>query len=168
MARISCSLSGILGCCLLVGVLCGCRSELDPNSAIAAVNETNMQRLANLYFTYQMKHAWQGPKDEQQFKEFLKEYNPDKLTRIGIDPNAIDELFVNERDGKPFKIRYSVPGSAMGSSAPVIFESTATDGHRMVGLLNMEQIEVDEDTYELLWAGKEIAPESIEESSRRN
>ncbi|QEG34889.1 hypothetical protein [Bythopirellula goksoeyrii] len=144
-----------LACCLmLLALLGGCRREIDVNEAIAKVNENNIQRLANLYFAFQMKHDWQGPADDAEFKAFLRSYNPQKLTRIGIDPHAIDELFINERDGEPFKIRYSVVGSAMGSSEPVIFESVGVDGKRMVGFLDMVQREVDDAEYEELWAGK--------------
>jgi hypothetical protein len=139
---------------LAVGLFAGCGGRAEPESAIAAVNRQNIQRLANLYFAYQMKHEWQGPPDEQAFKEFLRGYNANKLTRIGVDPNAIDSLFINERDGQPFKIRYGVAGSAMGSSEPVIFEATGVGGRRSVGFLNMVQREVDEAEYNDLWAGR--------------
>lgn len=145
---------------LLLILLSGCRGEIDANSAVAEVNDTNLQRLGSLYFAYQAKHHWQGPEDEEQFKEFLHNYNPDKLSRMGVDPNAIDELFISERDGEPFKIRYSVAGSAMGSSEPVIFESVGVNGKRMVGFLNMERQEVDQQQYEELWQGKAASLES--------
>jgi hypothetical protein len=141
-------------CILAGGFLAGCGDSTDPNSAIAAVNEQNIQRLANLYFAYQVKHEWHGPPDEQAFTQFLRGYNPDKLTRIGIDPKAIDKLFVSERDGEPFKIRYGVQGSAMGSSEPVIFEAKGVNGRRNVGFLNMVQREVDDTEYNDLWAGR--------------
>lgn len=141
-------------CFLAGGFLAGCGDSSDPNAAIAAVNQQNIQRLANLYFTYQMKHEWHGPPDEQAFKQFLRGYNPDKLTRIGIDPNNIDKLFVSERDGEPFKIRFGVLGSAMGSSEPVIFEAKGINGQRNVGFLNMVQREVDDAEYNDLWAGR--------------
>jgi hypothetical protein len=143
-----------------VGLLTGCGGGNDPQSAIAAVNQQNIQRLANLYFAYQMKHEWHGPPDEESFKKFLRGYNPEKLTRIGIDPGAIDELFVNERDGQPFKIRYGVRGSAMGSTEPVIFEAEGAGGRRMVGFLNMVQREVDEAEYTDLWEGRGPAAEN--------
>lgn len=136
---------------LLLGLSSGCGGEIDINEAIAKVNETNIQRLANLYFTYQMKHNWWGPADEKAFKDFIRSYNPKKLTRIGIDPNAIDDLFINERDGQPFKIRYKVPGSAMGSTEPVIFESAGVDGKFLVGFLDMQQREVEEAEYNQLF-----------------
>ncbi len=135
-------------------LLAGCLGRKGPDQAIADANSTNIQRLANLYFTYQMKHDWQGPPDEVSFREFLKAYSPQKLERIGIDPAAIDDLFISERDGQPFNIRYSVTGSMMGSNEPVIFESEGIRGQRMVGFLDMEQREVDESEYDDLWSGK--------------
>jgi hypothetical protein len=156
----------IVSCCLLLGLLPGCTRTIDPNEAIASVNETNIQRLANLYFTYQMKHGWKGPGNEAEFKKFLGGYNPAKLTRIGIDPGSIDELFINERDGEPFKIRYSVVGSAMGSSEAVIFESVGEGGKRLVGFLSMEQREVDEAEYDNLWAAKASSKQSSKHGLR--
>lgn len=139
---------------LLVSFIGGCSNGSNPESALANANGNNIQRLANLYFTYQSEHDWRGPADEAAFKEFLRNYNPANLQRIGIDPSKIDELFISERDGEPFKIRYGVPGSVMGSSEPVIFEATGDGTHRQVGFLNMTQREVDASEYDALWAGK--------------
>ncbi len=144
----------IVGWLAVVGSLAGCSWSVDPQDALARANETNLQRLANLYVAFQTENNWIGPADEAKFKNFLGSYNPKKLTRIGIDPNEIDALFVSERDGQPFKIRYSVVGSMMGSAEPVIFEATGVDGKRLVGFLNMDQREVDENEYQLLWEGK--------------
>ena len=138
--------------CLFEGLLIGCSSRTDPDSAIARVNTTNIQRLANLYFTFQSQHEWRGPAGEAEFKSFLHKYNPHKLSRIGVDPNALDKLFISERDELPFKIRYGVLGSAMGSSAPVIFESAGNGKRRFVGFLDMQQREVDDSEYDALWS----------------
>jgi hypothetical protein len=144
----------VLCVCLLAGVLFGCGSRTDPDSAIARVNATNIQRLANLYFTFQSQHEWRGPVDEAEFKSYLRKYDPHKLSRIGVDPNALDKLFISEGDGQTFKIRYGVLGSAMGSSAPVIFESAGNGKRRLVGFLDMQQREVDESEYDALWSAK--------------
>ncbi len=138
---------------LLASTVGGCGGGNDPDAAIAKVNETNMQRLANLYFTFQMKHGWRGPDDEEEFKAFISGYSPRKLNRIGVDPENVDALFVSERDETPFKIRYSVRGSTMGSSEPVIFEAVGKGGSRMVGFLDMVQIEVEEGDYDRYWEG---------------
>jgi hypothetical protein len=138
--------------CLLSSVLIGCSSRTNPDSAIASVNTTNIQRLANLYFTYQSQHDWHGPANENDFKSFLRGYPEHKLTRIGVDPKDIDKLFISERDSQPFKVRYGVLGSSMGSSAPVIFESTGDGKGRLVGFLDMQQREVDDSEYKSLWS----------------
>ena len=133
----------------------GCNNTADPTHAVAQANATNLQRLANLYFAYQMDNStFQGPADETTFKKFIQNFDVEKLKRVGIDPSAVDTLFIGDRDGEPFKIRYGVVGSVMGSTEPVIFEATGVGGQRLVGFLNMSQREVDETEYETLWAGK--------------
>ena len=144
---------------LILGSLCvlitaiGCRQS-SPESTLASLNESNVQRLVNLYFAYQKKHDFNGPKDEQAFRQFVQGISLEKLQRIGVDPASIDGIFVSERDGQPFKIRYRIKGSMMGSQDPVVFESQGADGKRMVGFLNMTQREVDAAEYDQLWAGK--------------
>lgn len=144
-------------CCagyLLIAVgLSGCGSSNSAQDAVAKVNSSNMQRLVNLYFAFQMKNRWQGPSDEVDFKEFIQNYPTKKLTRIGIDPNEIDNLFTNERDGEPFKIRYSVVGGR-GCTEPVVYETIGVADKRMIGFLNMVQREVDEAEYAKLWEGE--------------
>ncbi len=139
-------------CWVIVGSLLGCGGNADPQNSLVKANETNLQRLANLYVAFQSEYNWVGPADEAKFKEFLSNFNPKKLTRIGIDPAGTDQLFISERDGKPFKIRYSVVGNMMGSGEPVIFEAEGVDGKRLVGFLNMSQREVDDAEYESLFA----------------
>jgi hypothetical protein len=134
-------------------LLAGCGGAADPADALAQANSSNIQRLANLYVSFQSRNEWRGPADEAAFKGFIRAYSPDKLKRIGVDPAAVDALFISERDNGPFKIRYGVPGSAMGSSDPVIFESTGVDGRRQVGFLSMTQREVDAAEYDQLWSG---------------
>lgn len=143
-----------LGGWIVMGLFVGCSSTSDPDSVIASVNKTNIERLANLYSAYQSSHEWRGPADEAQFKAFLHGLNAHMLSRISVDPNALDQLFISERDGQPFKIRYGVPGSSMGSTAPVIFESVGDGKGRLVGFLNMQQREVDASEYDALWSAK--------------
>lgn len=153
----------LVTCTVILGLLSGCSGSASPESALAKANESNLQRLTNLYLAYQIENNWIGPPDEAKFKEFLKAFNPKKLTRIGIDPAATDQLFVSERDGQPFKIRYSVVGSMMGSNEPVIFEAEGVNGQRQVGALDMSVREVGSDEYDQLLAGKG----AIEKASSR-
>ena len=150
---------GAIGCSLLLASFVGCVGE------IARANDSNIKRLSNLYLAYQMKHNWNGPKNEEKFKEFIRSVKPEKLQRIGIDPGAIDDLFVSSRDNEPFKIRFSVKGSAMGSAMgsaePGVFEATGVEGARMVGFLNMQTRAVDESEYNQLWEGKGVPDEPL-------
>jgi hypothetical protein len=133
-------------------VLVGCGGSVDPSAAVAAANSTNIQRLTNLYQAYQSENGWVGPADDASLKEFIRGLPPNTLTRIGIEPGNVDAIFVSERDGQPFKFRYKVVGSMMGSTEPVVFESEGVDGKRMVGFLNMTQRDVDSAEYESLFA----------------
>ena len=143
--------TAVLGSLLLVPLTTGCGGP-DAADMLAAANDSNMQRLANLYAAFQSRHDWRGPTDEAEFKEFLNSWNPDKLAAIGVEPGAIEELFISDRDGEPFQIRYGVAGHIMGSDAPVVFEAAGVKGKRMVGFLNMTSKEVDDIEYERLWS----------------
>jgi hypothetical protein len=139
-------------CLLAMGLSLGCGGA-DPADLLAAANDSNVQRLANLYEAFQSRHNWRGPKDEEEFKSFLKGWNPKKLSNIGVDPNAVGDVFISSRDGEPFKVRYGVPGHIMGSNAAVVFETIGVDGRRMVGFLNITKREVDNAEYDRLWSG---------------
>ena len=141
---------------LLVAVLAflvGC-SSANNEDTLANLNSRNIQRLANLYFSFQSSHDWIGPEDEAEFKEYIKNFPQRKLDRIGVDPSAVDDLFINERDGEPFTIRWAVVGNMMGCSKPVIFETAGVNGRKMVAFLDMVQREVEDDEYELLLSGQ--------------
>lgn len=133
--------------------LVGCSSGTDPVDAVAKANATNLRRLASLYLEYQSVNNWRGPEDEAQFKKFIQSVNPTRLSRIGVDPAKIDDIFISERDGQPFKIRYGVPGNVRVSSEPVVFEATGDGNTRLVGFLDMQQREVDEAEYNRLLSG---------------
>lgn len=148
-----CLVSSLLAT-LVLALATGCSSGDNSASALASANNSNIQRLANLYVAFQSEHDWRGPNDETEFKTFLGSIAPAKLERIGIDPNSIDALFISERDGQPFAIRYGVRGSVMGSAEPVIFEAVGDGNGRLVGFLNMTQREVDPAEYDTLKSGQ--------------
>lgn len=121
---------------------------MSPEDAIRQSNKTNIQRLSNCYSMYQFNNGWQGPVDEASFKKYLSEVRPEILSRMGIDD--IDSIFISERDGQPFKVRYAVKGTARGTSEAVVFEAEGSGGKKMVGFLNMTQREVDQAEYDQL------------------
>lgn len=142
--------------CVLLGaavLLTGCGGN-DADSMIAAANDTNVKRLATLYSFFHIRNKYRGPKDETQLREFIEAQDADRLKRGGIDASKLDELFVSERDGQPFVIRYGVNTVIRGPALAVVFESNGIDGLRQVGFTNGPMREVDDDEYDRLMSGK--------------
>lgn len=128
--------------------LAGCGESVADK--VAAMNKTKLQKLFNVYKLYSQSNAYKGPKSKEQLKDFLLQDKYKKnLERMQIDRNALDDLFVNDRDGKPFKVRWGVNG--FGDKA-VIFEEEGVDGKRFVALQEAREVESQE--YEALWSGK--------------
>lgn len=137
-------------------LLVGCSRDTTADD-VAKLNKSNIQRLANFYSGMQNGYAStkgsNPPKDEAEFKEYVRAYPADKLKMMGVDAGNIDELFKSERDGKPFKIRYKV-GGGRGSVAPVIFEQDGKDGKKQVGFTGGKVEDVDQAAYDQYLTGK--------------
>jgi len=149
MGRILVNVSSLLLMATL-GLVVGCGG----GNNLSELNDSNIERLANLYHAFQKANNWEGPADEEEFKNFIRNYTPRKLKRIEVDPAKLDELFVSERDGEPFEIRYGVTGSMMGCSKPVVFESVGVGTRKMIGFLDMTQRQVEQEEYDDLLAGR--------------
>ncbi|MEQ8208823.1 MAG: hypothetical protein RH917_03245 [Lacipirellulaceae bacterium] len=118
---------------------------------VAAMNKTKLQQLYNCYKLYSNNHGYQGPVDKETLTTFLlQDQFKTNLKRMQIDRENLDALFLNDRDGKPFKVRWAVNG--FGDKA-VIFEEEGVNGMRWVAL--QEAREVDAKEYEALWTGKQ-------------
>jgi hypothetical protein len=131
--------------------LTGCGNKV--RDQVAAMNTSNIQRVSNLYAAFQTYQGGRGPKDEAEFKEFAKRFDPNKLAMMKIDPNNIESTFVSDRDGKPFKIRYKVSGGR-GSVDAVVFEQEGLNGRKQVGFTSAEPEDADDAEYKEMWEGK--------------
>lgn len=99
-------------------------------------------------------HGYNGPKDEAEFKDYLKT-NPTAIymmKRIDLTPDDVDELFVSERDNEPFVVKYGLNGVA---DHAIIFEKTGVDSKRLVAF--SKPLELDSDEYEDYLSGKKKA-----------
>jgi hypothetical protein len=139
---------------LVLFAVVGCSTNVDREDAVTQANSTNLQRMLTLYLNYQSENNWMGPADEAKFKQFISSLNDTFLSRLGVNKGNIDPVFISERDGQPFMIRYKVMGNMMGSNEPVVFESVGVDGKKMVGFLSMEQREIDPVEADAMLAGK--------------
>jgi hypothetical protein len=144
--------AGALAALVLAG-LTGCGKD-SISREVAAMNTSNIQRLANVYSAFQNYKGGRGPKDEAELKTFIREFDPSKLEMMGISASNVDVLFTSDRDGKPFRIRYKV-GGGRGSVSAVIFEQEGKDGTKQVAYTGNSKVEdVDATTYQRLLAGK--------------
>lgn len=148
-------LTGIVAALLICGLSSSGCSSKDPASRIGEMNDTRIKQLANLYMAHQMRNGSNGPKDQAAFKSFIQNgMAPHRLEMMRVDPAKVDELFVSERDGQTFVIKYGQSGGVMSKLA-VVFEKEGRDGMRQVAFTNGQVEEVDDGRYqELLQSGK--------------
>jgi hypothetical protein len=138
--------------CTLLLLSLGCSQSVE--SRVQNLNDSHIKQLTNLYFGYQRSHGWQGPKDAAALKDFVKhDMDPTKLEMMKVKVDKLDDLFVSQRDHKPFKIKYSM-GGGPGASVAVVFEDTGIEGKRQVGLTGPRIQEVDDAQYDELWNGR--------------
>jgi hypothetical protein len=156
MRRVTKRIVVALGVVALAGGLAGCSG--DPTAKeVAALNKSNIQRVANLYTAFQTYKGGRGPKSEAEFKEFITAFDADKLKMMGVNSGDLGALFTSERDGKPFKVRYGV-GGGRGSVDAVVFEQDGVGGTKQVGFTTGKVEDLDDATYQQLWAAKPAAP----------
>ena len=129
-------------------VCCGCKKKLP---SLAEMNDSNIRRLHSAYSIYLKRNGYTGPKDEKELKTYLQENRTAKalLGRMGIKSDSLDDIFVSERDGKRFKIRWGVQGLA---DHAIVFEAEGVDGKRMVAFSRPRELESQE--YEGYWTGE--------------
>lgn len=148
----------------LLGFAAGCFQK-SVESIVAESNKSNAQRLANCYGLYQQRNSFKGPKDKDSFLAFLKEPAQERnLTVMGIDPAAIDQLFVSDRDNEEMTVRYGMNTTGMGPYHAVVFEKTGVDGVRLVAYTSSKVDAVMDDAqYKALLTGK-AKPETVTRS----
>ncbi|MEL7498371.1 MAG: hypothetical protein AAFN77_12235 [Planctomycetota bacterium] len=154
----------MLACAILFA---GCSSS-NPEDMIAAANNSNVKRLATLYTFFHQRNKNRGPKDEAEFKDFIAKQDQARLAKANVNFESLEELFVSERDGEPFVIRYKVNTRVRGPSLPVIFEKLGVDGQYQVGFTNGSMQEVDKVEYDQLMSGKSDGGRAADSAGRVN
>lgn len=119
----------ILVAALTVLVGCG-QGPRDAKSIIREANDVNGRRLVNLYGQYQAIHG-HSPKTEQAFRKGIEARGATALEEMGVPTADLSPLFLSERDGQPFEVRYAAP-YVPGSRQALVFESRGVEGKRAV------------------------------------
>lgn len=134
---------------------CGGCSDGNVRRQVAAMNDSRIKQLANLFRFYQATNGWVGPKDEATLRAFTATAPQKNLAMMGIDPTRFDELLVSDRDGKPFRVRWGVSIGPLEEQA-VVFEAEGREGKRFVAYTGARAEEVAADRYERLWNGEAV------------
>ena len=142
--------------CLLLGLvmIAGCGGSNLPE--LSDLNNSNIRRVHSVYKIYMAAHEYKGPKSEQELKDHCANDNTAKvlIERMGLDPTQLDDIFVSERDGEPFKIRWGLSGVP---DHAIVFEAVGVEGKRLVAFAKPRELDATE--YDGYWSGK-IKPET--------
>jgi hypothetical protein len=138
-------------------VLAGCIVFLGGCGDSAALKEArekdNIRTLARMYGQFMSSHRGNGPKNEQEFKQYLQGRR-EELAREEI--TDVDALLVSNRDGEPYVVVYGlVPTRSMTPSGRVVaYEKSGIDGKRMVAYETMAAEELDEARFQTVVSRK--------------
>ena len=145
----------LIVCVMLVS---GCSGD-KTKPQLMAHNSSNIRKVHNCYQLFIQRHQMTGPTSEKEFKDFLKsEAAAPNLKLIDMDASMVDDMFISERDGEPFIVKYGINGYGPA----IVFEAKGVDGARMVAYSPPKEIS-DNAEYERLLSGETV--EAVSEMS---
>lgn len=121
--------AAITEACVLFIAALGC----DRMDEASLRTESRLRVLSAAYLDYAAARG-QGPENQGELRKHLANSLAAQITlqRLGVDDSP--SLFVSERDGAPFVVRYGVPIQVMQGTraAPIALEATGRQGTRFV------------------------------------
>lgn len=157
------SRSWILSVVLATGVVAGCQppAEQQIKDAFRREFRENGRRLAAFYSRFMSSptkpvsgpNGFSGPKEESELRSFIAASPSAALEEMGIKSAEAAELFMSERDGLPFRVRYGLKGS-LSTTYVVLCEAKGVNGHVKVFWIDGSSAEVAADKAEAYMQGK--------------
>jgi hypothetical protein len=109
--------AALIGTALIPTPGCG-SDDLDSSTAV------KLRAVGNMYLDYVVMKNGAGPDTEARFKAHVGSKPDQVLQPAGIDRNDLNGLFVSDRDGEPFVVRYGLKVTGVsGTDAPLIAHS---------------------------------------------
>jgi hypothetical protein len=132
--------------CWLLWVTLGALSGCGTSDELASPTAVRMRALANFYLDYAVPKNGKGPAGEQAFKKHIRGLPDFLLRQNGVEPDAVDAMFVSDRDGEPLVVNYGLTiGHISGKSGvAVAHEKTGKNGKLLVVLSNCKVELADE------------------------
>jgi hypothetical protein len=115
----------------------------DPRNSPTA---KKLRGLASLYTYLATSQQGRGPATEAEFRRFVREAPAVVLSSNRVElTGSRDDLFVSDRDQRPFVICYGVNIQGMSATkAPLVaYEKEGKNGKHLVAYANMQVDEVD-------------------------
>jgi hypothetical protein len=127
----------ILAAVVACGCLAGCRPSPEElvKDAFRQEFRENGRRVAVMYARFMNSptepvrgpDGFKGPKTEAELRSFIAAVPRGALAELGIADPQDPGLFVSERDGKPFRIRYGITGP-LSTTYVVVCEAEGVGG----------------------------------------
>ena len=115
--------SGFLIPLIAIMISLGCGGGPNADKMFADRFDTKIKKLAVLYSTFQARNNWTGPADDAEFRTYIDSVSETRLGRLNITKSEVDGLFQSERDGQPYRIRWSMVGGNGVPPKPILFEN---------------------------------------------
>jgi hypothetical protein len=143
-------------CLIALITLAGCGGP-DPLTSPTAAR---LRGLANMYLSYAVAKNGGGPANEEVLKKYLHSVDAIQLETSGIDPKAIDSVFISERDQQPFVVLYGQSFTRItgDSQQPLAYEKTGKNGRHLIAYINAKVDHVDDAKLKELLTAKESSP----------
>lgn len=101
-------------------------------------NDDNLRRIGTYYGRFLSQHKGVPPKDETQFKDFIRKIEPE------VD---LEKIFISPRDHEPYVVKYNLKGAggvdATKQPPIVVHEKKGVDGKIRVARSMGQYEEVD-------------------------
>ena len=83
-------------------------------------NDTNVERVRNMYAMYMSSNSMRGPKNEEQLKKFITTNNRARILmeRIGLNRDEFDNYFTGTRDKEELVVRWGLRGGCLLYTSP--------------------------------------------------
>ncbi len=148
---------------IVLFALAGCGGVAVDNRS---EGEKRLLTVAMMYNRYAAAHQGAPPPDEKALKQFINSLPV--AEGAGMKITKVDELFISQRDQKPFKVRYGlqtgggvpeVPGGPGGPGAPsgvastaavIAYEETGLNGKHYAAFATGEVHEITDEEFQKL------------------
>ena len=140
----------------LLANLNGCNNRPTVEELVANATNTNVKRLAKMYTVYMSSHNWVGPENAGELKAFINGQDPAQMRAMGIDPDNLDSLFVDEAEEPgEIKVRWKLATTNLSAPLPIVFQTKASpEGLHEIGFSGAPAKQVTTEQYQRLWSGE--------------